>query len=118
VIMGKTEFVAIGEGSIICAGNIITTNVTIGRHVILNLSCTVGHQSEIGDFSSLMPTCNISGQVKIGKGNFWGTGSKVINGKIVGDFVTVGAGAVVIDNIPDNATAVGVPAKIVKINGE
>lgn len=118
VITGNKKYLAIGEGSIICAGTIITTNISIGKHVILNLACTVGHQTEIGDYSSFMPTCNISGEVKIGESNFWGTGAKIINQKIVGDNVTIGAGAVVTQDIPDNVTAVGVPARIIKRNTE
>ncbi len=118
VITGNKKYLAIGEGSIICAGTIITTNILIGRHVILNLACTVGHESEIGDYSSFMPTCNISGEVKIGEATFWGTGAKIINKKIVGDNVTIGAGAVVTQDIPDNVTAVGVPARITKRNTE
>ena len=113
-ILGSKEYLSIGEGCIICACNIITTNISIGKHVTLNLSCTVGHETTIGDFSSFMPTCNISGEVTIGKANFWGTGAKIINQKAVGDNVTIGAGAVVIDNIPDGVTAVGVPARIVR----
>lgn len=116
VITGDKQYVSIGEGSIICAGTIITTNVLIGRHVILNLACTVGHETEIGDFSSLMPMCNISGEVKIGQETFWGTGAVVINQKTVGNNSIVGAGAVVTNDIPDNVTAVGVPARVVKKN--
>ena len=115
-IVGGAGHVTIGEGSIVCAGNIITTAISIGRHVILNLACTVGHETMIGDYSSFMPTCNISGEVRIGKGVFFGTGSKIINQKSVGDGATIGAGAVVISDIPEGATAVGVPAKVVKIN--
>jgi sugar O-acyltransferase (sialic acid O-acetyltransferase NeuD family) len=113
VILGKTEYLKIGEGCIICAGNIITTNIEIGKHVILNLACTVGHETVIGDFSSFMPTCNISGEVVIGQSNFWGTGAKIINQKKVGNNVIVGAGAVVTTDILDNTTAVGIPAKII-----
>jgi sugar O-acyltransferase (sialic acid O-acetyltransferase NeuD family) len=113
-VIGKTEYVQIGEGCIICAGNIITTNIEIGRHVILNLACTVGHETKIGNFSSFMPTCNISGEVTIGEGNFWGTGSKIINRKRVGNNVIIGAGAVVTSDIPDDSTAVGVPARVIK----
>jgi sugar O-acyltransferase (sialic acid O-acetyltransferase NeuD family) len=116
VIRGCKDLIAIGEGSIICAGNILTTNISLGKHVILNLSCTIGHESDVGDFSSFMPSCNISGEVKIGKENFWGTGSKVINRKIIGNNVVVGAGAVIIDDIPDDVTVVGVPAKVIKRN--
>jgi sugar O-acyltransferase (sialic acid O-acetyltransferase NeuD family) len=114
VITGHNDYVTIGEGSIICAGTIITTNISIGRHVILNLACTVGHETEIGDFCSFMPTCNISGEVKIGEATFWGTGAKVINRKTIGNNAIIGAGAVVTTDIPDNVTAVGIPAKVIK----
>ncbi|MDY6949968.1 MAG: acetyltransferase [Thermodesulfobacteriota bacterium] len=116
VITGDRQYVTVGEGSIICAGTIITTNVLIGKHVILNLACTVGHETEIGDFSSLMPACNISGEVKIGQATFWGTGAIVINRRIIGNNCVLGAGAVVTKDIPDNVTAVGVPAKVVRQN--
>lgn len=114
VIIGSDKHVQVGDGSIVCAGTIITTNIQIGRHVILNLGCTVGHETHIGDYSSFMPACNISGEVTIGESTFWGTGAKIINAKIVGDHATIGAGAVVINHIPDHATAVGIPAKVVK----
>ncbi len=93
---------------------IITTNITIGRHVVLNLTCTVGHESSIGDYSAFMPTCNISGEVTIGECTFWGTGSKIINRCRVGDQAIIGAGAVVVRDLPSGVTAVGVPAKIIK----
>ena len=114
VIIGSPKYVSLGEGAILCAGSILTTNIRIGKHVLLNLACTVGHQSVIGDFSSLMPTCNISGEVEIGECTFWGTGSKIIHRKKVGNNVTIGAGAVVIDDLPDDVTAVGVPAGVVE----
>jgi sugar O-acyltransferase (sialic acid O-acetyltransferase NeuD family) len=117
-ILGSNEYLSIGEGSIICAGCLVTTNIRIGRHVILNLACTVGHEANIDDYSAFMPTCNISGEVQIGGGNFWGTGAKIINRCTVGENVVIGAGAVVIADIPDNVTAVGVPAKVMKKNGE
>lgn len=114
VIMGNRKYVSILEGGIICAGTIITTNIRIGRHVLINLACTVGHESSIGDYSSFMPMCNISGQVTIGECTYWGTGSKIINGYKVGKNTIIGAGAVVVNDIPNNALAVGVPAKVVK----
>lgn len=118
VVMGRSDLVRIGNGCIICAGNILTTNIEICDHVILNLACTVGHNVSIGRFSAFMPSCNISGDVIIGDSNFWGTGSKVINRKKIGSGVVIGAGAVVTTDIPDYVTAVGVPAKVIKVNGE
>lgn len=114
VIMGDSRYVKIGEGAIICAGTIITTHIEIGRFVLLNLACTVGHETVIGDHSSFMPTCNISGACRIGERTYWGTGAKVINGVLVGDEVTVGSGAVVIRDVPAGVTVVGVPAKAIK----
>lgn len=114
VIMASSGFVTIGDGSIICAGTILTTNIEIGEQVVLNLSCTVGHETRIGAYSAFMPACNISGEVSIGKANFWGTGAKIINRIRVGDDVTVGAGAVVTRDLPSKVTAVGIPAKIIK----
>jgi len=110
VIIGEDD-VEIGEGTIICAGCIITVQVSIGKHVILNLGCTVGHDSILRDFSSLMPSVNVSGEVVIEKNVFIGTGTKIINRKSIGENSIIGAGAVVSSNIPSNVTAVGIPAK-------
>lgn len=106
--------VEIGEGSIICAGTLITTDVRIGRCVILNLDCTVGHDSVLEDFVTVAPSVNISGGVRVGVGCDLGTGSAVIQGIEIGSWTIVGAGAVVIRSLPPNVTAVGVPAKVVK----
>jgi sugar O-acyltransferase (sialic acid O-acetyltransferase NeuD family) len=113
-ILGDEKYLSIGEGCIICSGNIITTNVSISRHVTPNLSCTVGHDVIISEYSSFMPSCSISGEVTIGSENFWGTGSKILNRCTTGDNVIIGAGAMVTKNLPDNVTAVGIPAKIIK----
>ena len=114
VLIGDNNSVEIGNGCIICASNIITTDSKIGSFVILNLACTVGHDTVIGDYSSFMPTCNISGEVNIGEGVYCGTGAKIINQKNVGKLSTIGAGAVVIKDVPDYAVVAGVPAKIIK----
>lgn len=114
VIIGNRKFVSIEEGTIIAAGNIITTNIKIGKHVILNLSCTVGHDTIIEDFSSFMPTVNISGEVLIKKNVYVGTGAKIINLLEVGENTTIGAGAVVAKSLPANCIAVGIPAKPIK----
>ena len=113
-ISGNEKFVTIGEGTIIAAGVIITVNIEIGKHVILNLMCTVGHDTKIGDFSSFMPSVNISGEVDIENNVYAGTGSKIINQLKIGKNTTVGAGAVVAKSLPDNCVAVGIPAKPIK----
>jgi sugar O-acyltransferase (sialic acid O-acetyltransferase NeuD family) len=112
VLVGKR--VAIGQGSIICAGTIITTDIKIGQHVILNLACTVGHDTEIGDFCSFMPSINISGEVVIEKNVYVGTGAKIVNQLTIGMETIIGAGAVVSKSLPSRCTAVGIPAKPIK----
>ncbi len=114
--IGEKEYVEMGKGCIICAGSLITTNIKTGDFVILNLGCTVGHDTIIGDYASFMPSVNISGEVTIGKGVYLGTGAKIINQLEIGEYATVGAGAVVCQTLPAHCTAVGVPAKVVKFN--
>ena len=109
-----SKLVSIGEGSIICAHTIITVNIAIGEHVILNLDCTVGHDAVLQDFVTVYPSVNISGNTNIGKYAELGTGMQIIQGKTIGDHSIVGAGAVVVKDIPANCTAVGSPAKPIK----
>lgn len=110
VLMGS-DFVYVGVGCIISANNVITTNINIGNHVIINLSCTVGHDTTIGDYSSIMPGVNISGEVAIQQGVYIGTGAKIINQLTLGEWSVVGAGAVVSKDVAPETTVVGVPAK-------
>ena len=109
-----SDFVTVGEGSIICAHTIITVNISIGSHVIINLDCTIGHDAIIKDFATLYPSVNVSGITRIGHAAELGTGMQIIQGKSVGDYSVVGAGAVVVKDIPAKCTAVGSPAKPIK----
>ncbi len=113
-IIGDESITKIGEGCIICAGNIITTNIIIGDFVILNLMCTVGHDTAIRNYCSFMPSVNISGEVEIGEQVYVGTGAKIINQLKIEKNVIIGAGAVVTASLPANCTAVGVPARVIK----
>ena len=108
--------VKIGQGCIICAGVIITTDIIIKDFVTLNLQCTVGHDTVVEEYSAFMPTVNISGDVNVGKGVYVGTGAKIINQVDIGEHTIVGAGAVVAKSLPANCTAVGVPAKPIKFH--
>ena len=116
VMLGASDFIKIGKGCIICAGNILTTNIILGDFITLNLMCTVGHDTVIGNYSSFMPSCNISGEVTIGECVYGGTGVKIINQTEIGENSIIGAGAVVSKSIPANCTAVGVPAKPIKFH--
>lgn len=112
VIAGRN--VQIGEGSIICAGTILTISVQTGECTIINLSCTVGHDTIVEPYCTLNPGCNISGKVTLGACTDVGAGCKVIQGLSVASGSTLGAGAVVVRDIVESGTYVGVPVKRVK----
>lgn len=115
VIIGRDN-IQMGKGNIICAGTIITNDINIGDFVILNLCCTLGHDSIIKSFSSFMPSVNISGEVIIKESVYVGTGAKIINQLTIGENTIVGAGAVVAKSLPSDCTAVGIPASIIKLH--
>jgi len=105
------ESCTFGEGTTICAGNIFTVNVKVGRFALANLSCTFGHESEIGDGVVINPLCAISGGVKIGNSALIGTHSSILQYVSIGEGATVGSGAMVNKDVPAGVTVVGVPAK-------
>ena len=109
-----SKHIEMGCGNIICAGSILTVNILLGNHVIINLDCTVGHDSIINDYVTCAPSVNISGRVVIEEGCDIGTNAAIIQGKKIGKWSIIGAGAVVNRDIPSGCTAVGVPAKPVK----
>ncbi|WP_006520528.1 transferase hexapeptide repeat containing protein [Desulfoscipio gibsoniae] len=80
----------------------------------INLGCTVGHDTILGNFASIMPGVMIAGSVKIGIGVYIGIGSSIINGVNIGDWSLIGSGATVANSIPDHVLAIGVPAKPIK----
>ncbi|MEJ7556727.1 MAG: acetyltransferase [Pedobacter sp.] len=104
----------IGNGANIMTNTVITNDVTIGKGVLINLSCTVGHDVKIGNFVELCPDVNVSGSCIIGDYSFIGTNTTVLPGKVIGKNVIIGAGSLVSKNIPDNCLALGSPAKIIK----
>lgn len=114
VIISDTSTVS--EGSIICAGSIITVNATIGKHVIINLDCTIGHDAIIQNYTTVLPSVNVSGFVDLATCVSVGTGSALIQGVKVGENTIIGAGSVVVKNLPANCTAVGSPAKPIKFH--
>jgi sugar O-acyltransferase (sialic acid O-acetyltransferase NeuD family) len=106
--------VEIGEGSFICAGVIITTNVKIGKHVQLNLLTTVGHDTIIGDFFTSAPDVNISGNVEIGDFVYMGTNSTIKEKIKITDNVIIGMNCGVVSDITESGVYVGTPNKKIK----
>jgi len=114
----KSKWLTFGKGVIICAGNILMSQVNLGDYTIVNLDCTIGHDVVIGKYTTVSPGVHMSGKVSIGDECFIGTGVAIVEKVRVGRGSYIGAGAVVTKDIPENVLAVGVPAKPIKSLGE
>lgn len=110
VDLGSSRF---ERGVVMCAGSVGTVSLEFHEFSMINLLCTIGHESRIGRGAVLNPAVNISGGVTIGEGVLIGTGAQVLQYINVGDNATVGAGAVVNKDVEAGATVVGVPAKAI-----
>tara|TARA_B110000503_G_C7167319_1_gene422562 strand:- start:4079 stop:4651 length:573 start_codon:yes stop_codon:yes gene_type:complete len=108
LIMGDVE---IGEGSFIGAYSILTTNIKIGKHAILNRGNHIGHDCQIGNYFSAMPGSIVSGNVTINDCVYLGNNSSIKEKLSIHSLVTIGSNAAVVRNIEDNGTYVGVPTK-------
>jgi len=107
---------SIGEGSIIQRNTTLTTNITIGKCVFINIGCVVGHNDIIDDFCSIMPNVAIAGNVHIKQSTLIGIGSSIIEHTTIEANNIIGAGSVIIKDTIPNCTIVGVPGKIIKRN--
>ena len=106
--------VNIGEGSIICAGVVLTAQINVGIQTIINLNCTIGHETKIGDFVTIAPLTAISGRVIIGENVELGTSSAVRPGLEIGSNSLLGMGGILTKNMPENTVFYGNPAKFIK----
>jgi len=113
VVFGKNVKIEEDSGVILCPGNVLTTNIILKQHVVVNLSCTIGHDCILEDYVMLSPGCNLSGKVNVGEGSYLGTGSTILEELEIGSRVTVGAQAAVVKSVPNDVTVVGVPAKTI-----
>jgi sugar O-acyltransferase (sialic acid O-acetyltransferase NeuD family) len=106
--------VEIGEGSFIGAYSIVTTNIKIGNHCILNRMNQIGHDCIIGDFFSAMPGAIVSGNVNIEDSVYIGSNSTIRENLTIHKNTTIGMSASVIKNITESGIYVGVPSKKIK----
>ncbi len=109
-----SRYVKFGKGVVMAAGCNLTSQIELADHVHLNLSTTVGHDVLMAPFSTTAPGVNISGNVTFKEGAYVGSGAAIIPKTTIGSWSIVGAGAVVTKDLPDNVTAVGAPAKVIK----
>ncbi len=101
----------IGNGVIIYPGVIIMNDCKIGNHTLINSGVTLGHDVVIGEYCNISPGVNLAGHIKIGDGSLVGIGSSIKEKITIGKNSVIGAGSVVINDVPDDTTVYGVPAK-------
>ncbi len=108
----------IGKGTVVMPSVVINAESTIGKHCIINTSSIIEHDCKVGDYVHISPNATLTGGVVIEEGTHVGAGVVVIPGVKIGKWVTIGAGAVITKDIPDYATVVGNPGKVIKYKEE
>lgn len=103
--------VQIAEGCVVLDGVHLSPLCRLGRHVYVSTGAIIGHDTIVGDYSSVMPACAVSGDVVIGEGVLIGLTACISQGIHIGAHARVGAGAVVVRHVEAGTTVVGVPAK-------
>lgn len=102
----------VGEGSQIMAGAVLQPGVCLGANVIINTRASLDHDCRIGSHTHIAPGVTLSGGVHVGIGTHVGTGTSVVQGVSIGDITLLGAGSVVLIDIPAGVKAYGCPAKV------
>lgn len=103
--------VEIGEGTVVMAGVVINSSSKIGKGCIVNTSCSIDHDNVIEDYVHISPGANLAGAVKVGKESWIGIGSVISNNVNICSGCKLGAGAVVVEDITETGTYVGVPVR-------
>ena len=94
------------------ANAVINAGATIGKHCIVNTAAVIEHDCILEDFVHISPNTTITGSVTVGEGTHIGAGAIVLPNIKIGNWATVGAAALVLKEVPDFATVVGNPARI------
>jgi sugar O-acyltransferase (sialic acid O-acetyltransferase NeuD family) len=103
----------LGKGNLFAPGCIVHTNVTIGNFNYFNCGVSIGHDAHIGDYNLLNSKVSISGIVHIGNKNLIGANASVMQVVQIGNDNVIGMGSALTNNITNNSTLVGVPARII-----
>lgn len=109
-----TKITAIGEGSVVCAGSVITADVKINKHVIVNKLCSVGHDVILENFVTLAPQVMLGGHVHVNYGAEIGAASSVKQNVRVGQGAMVGMGGLVLKDVEPNSLVIGSPVTTMK----
>lgn len=104
----------LGEGNIITAGVILTVNIRLGSHLSIHTNATIGHDSVVEDYGTILPNASIAGNVTLHEGVLMGANATIIQQLDVAAGTVIGAGATVVRSIPEACTVVGTPAQSIR----
>ena len=104
-----SKYAQIDSGSVIAANAVINAFAVIGRGCIINTSAIIEHDCKIGDFTHICPGTSLAGGVYVGRSSWVGIGSKVKQLINIGDNTLIGAGSLVVKDIPSGVIAYGSP---------
>jgi sugar O-acyltransferase (sialic acid O-acetyltransferase NeuD family) len=110
-VLADRASLVMGRGALLAPGVVATVNVTLEDFAMVNITCTLGHETRVGRGAVINPGANLSGGVTVGAGVLMGTGAVVLQYLTIGEGATVGAGAVVTKDVPPGLTVVGAPAR-------
>jgi acetyltransferase EpsM len=102
----------LGRGTFVAAGAVINPGTTLGCNVIVNTCASVDHDCHIGEGVHLAPGSRLAGGVTVGARTWIGLNACVIQGRTIGRDSMIGAGAVVLQDLPDEVVAFGIPARV------
>jgi sugar O-acyltransferase (sialic acid O-acetyltransferase NeuD family) len=103
--------VSIGVGSVLLPNVIVSCDASIADFVSVNVNSSVGHDVQIGKYSTLSSHVDLMGFATLGTGVFIGSHGCVLPKVLVEDFATVGVSSAVLRRVDASKTVLGVPAK-------
>jgi len=109
-----SSHVSLGKGSIVGAGCVLTVDINIGQHCIININSTVGHDTVIGDFCTISPVVAVSGNVEMCEMVEIGTGASIRQGVSLKKGAMLGMGGVLTKDVSAYQVYVGNPAVLFK----
>ncbi|MDQ6678338.1 MAG: acetyltransferase [Acidobacteriota bacterium] len=105
---------SIGEATVVLANAVMNSGAAAGRGCILNTASSLDHDSRLHDFASLAPGAVVGGGTEIGQFSAVCLGARIIHRRRIGEHTVIGAGAVILNDVPDHVVAYGIPGKVVR----